>query len=94
MGSLSLNPFDAAIYLVALVAVVMGFNVRPAAQPGDDLRLSGRGAARGGGDAASVAVCHRACSHCRRPQPWVEFAVVFLATGLVLSALCGRRSAS
>ena len=87
MGTLSLNPFDAAIYLVALVAVVMGFNAG---------LLRSLATIFGYLVAAPVAVAatpplskfFTELFHLPPTQPWVEFCAVFLAAGLVLSAMC------
>jgi len=87
MGSLSLNPFDAVIYLVALVAVVMGFNAG---------LLRSLATIFGYLAAAPVAVLatpplsqfFTALFHLPPTQPWVEFCAIFLAAGLVLSAMC------
>src|SRR3972149_8573661 len=87
MGTLSLNPFDAAIYLVALVAVVMGFNAG---------LLRSLATIFGYLVAAPVAVAatpplakfFTELFHLPPTQPWVEFCAVFLAAGLVLSWMC------
>ena len=87
MVSMSLNPFDAALYLFLFVAVVMGF-------------MSGllRSLATIFGylAAAPIAVVvtpllsriFTGLLHLPPTQPWVEFVAVFLAVGLALSAMC------
>jgi len=87
MGTLSLNPFDAAIYLVALVAIVMGFNAG---------LLRSLATIFGYLVAAPVAVAATPLVsqmftdllHLPPTQPWIEFCAVFLAAGLVLSWMC------
>ena len=87
MGTLSLNPFDTAIYLVALVAVVMGFNSG---------LLRSLATIFGYLVAAPVAVAatpplsklFTELFHLPPTQPWVEFCAVFLAAGLVRSWMC------
>src|SRR3990172_3422951 len=86
MGTLSLNPFDAAIYLVGLVAIVAGFNSG---------LLRSLATIFGYLAAAPVAVMatpplsqlFTGLFYLPPTQPWVEFFAVFLAAGLVLSAL-------
>ena len=53
-GTVTSMIFDVAVYLVMLVAVVTGFHAGFCAQRHHHLRLRGRHAARGGGDAVAV----------------------------------------
>lgn len=87
MGTLSLNPFDTAVYIVALIAIVMGFNAG---------LLRSLATILGYLVAAPVAVAatpplsqfFTALFNLPPTQPWVEFCAVFLAAGLVLSWMC------
>ena len=83
----AINPFDAAVVLVALVAIVMGF--------GSGL-LRSLATIFGYFVAAPVAVVATPAVskmftelfHLPPTQPWLEFCAVFLAAGLVLSWMC------
>jgi membrane protein required for colicin V production len=87
MGSGTINPFDAAVVLVTLVAVVTGF--------GSGL-LRSLATIFGYFVAAPVAVAATPPAsklftelfHLPPTQPWIEFCAVFLAAGLVLSWMC------
>jgi membrane protein required for colicin V production len=82
----SINPFDAVVYLVTLVAIVMGFHAG---------LLRSLATIFGYLAAAPIAVVatprlsqiFTGLFHLPPTQPWVEFCAVFLAAGLVLSAL-------
>ena len=87
MPSSQINLFDAAIYLALFVAVVMGFMTG---------MLRSLATIFGYLAAAPIAVmltplAHDAITkllHLPPTQPWVEFAAIFLAAGLVLGAMC------
>ena len=86
MTSLPINPFDAAILIIALVAVVMGFNsglLRSLAT------IFGYVSAMPIAVAAAPPLTHVLSEqlHLRQAQPWMLLCVIFLAAGLVLSAL-------
>ena len=86
MGTLALNPFDAVVYFVALVAIVMGFHSG---------LLRSLATIFGYLAAAPIAVVatpplsqfFTELFHLPPTQPWIEFCAVFLAAGMVLSAL-------
>jgi membrane protein required for colicin V production len=83
----TMNPFDAAVILVALIAIVMGFNSG---------LLRSLATIFGYVVAAPVAVIATPPAskmltelfHLPPTQPWLEFCAVFLAAGLVLSWMC------
>ena len=86
MTSLPINPFDAAILIIALVAVVMGFNsglLRSLAT------IFGYVSAMPIAVAAAPPLTQILTDqlHLRQAQPWMLLCVIFLAAGLVLSAL-------
>src|SRR5665647_3629159 len=86
MTSLPINPFDAAILIIALVAVVMGFNsglLRSLAT------IFGYVSAMPIAVAAAPPLTQLLSEqlHLRQAQPWMLLCVIFLAAGLVLSAL-------
>ena len=86
MTSLPINPFDAAILIIALVAVVMGFNsglLRSLAT------IFGYVSAMPIAVAAAPPLTQILSEllHLRQLQPWMLLCVIFLAAGLVLSAL-------
>ena len=83
----TMNLFDAAVILVALIAIVMGFNSG---------LLRSLATIFGYVVAAPVAVIATPPAskmltelfHLPPTQPWLEFCAVFLAAGLVLSWMC------
>jgi membrane protein required for colicin V production len=86
MGSLSVNPFDAAIYIVTAVAVVMGFSsglLRSLAT------IFGYVSAMPIALAASPPLSQILTDQLHMPpvQNWVVPCGIFVAAGLVLSAL-------
>ena len=83
MGTLSLNPFDAAIYLVGLVAIVAGFNSGLLRSFATIFGYLSRPVAVAATPPLSKFFTE--LFHLPPTQPWVEFCAVFLAAGLVLS---------
>jgi membrane protein required for colicin V production len=86
MGTLSVNPFDAAVYVITIVAIIMGFNaglLRSLAT------IFGYLAAAPIALAAAPYLSPILIDQFRLPpaQTWVAFFAVFLLIGLVLSAL-------
>ena len=86
MGSLPTNPFDAAVYICLFVAVVMGFMtglLRSLAT------ILGYTAAMGLAVALAPQLSPLLSAQSKVPpaQAWLVFAAVFLAAGILLSAL-------
>ena len=86
MGSLPFNPFDAAIYIFLFVAVVMGFMtglLRSMAT------IFGYVAAMGLAVALAPRLSQLLTEQFKMPlaQPWLVLTVLFLAAGIMLSAL-------
>lgn len=87
MGTTAINPFDAVIVLVTLVAVVMGFNSG---------LLRSLATIFGYFLAAPIAVMatpplSRLLTqffHLPPTQAWIEFCAVFIAAGMVLGWMC------
>jgi membrane protein required for colicin V production len=87
MGPGTINPFDAAIVLVTIVAVVMGFSSG---------LLRSLATIFGYFIAAPVAVMATPplsvlftdLLHLPPTQPWIEFCAVFIAAGMVLGWMC------
>jgi len=82
-----MNPFDAAIYICLVVAIVAGFRSG---------LLRSLATIFGYLAAAPIAVVmtplvsriFTGLFHLPPTQPWLEFVVIFLVAGLVLSAMC------
>ncbi len=89
MGSAAINVFDAAVLLVTLVAIVIGFNSGV---------LRSLATIFGYIVAAPVAVIATPplskmfyeTFHLPPNQPWVEFFAIFLVAGVLFSAMCRR----